>query len=87
VYPHRYRHYIKIDTTQLRNISSGTAYEFYIYATYNNDATDAHSTGKYAAFSKKVAIDIICGLEEVSVGIKEYAYDLPEGTAEEFFGN
>lgn len=45
VHPHRYRHYIKIDTTQLRNISSGTAYEFYIYAAYNNDATDAASTG------------------------------------------
>lgn len=98
VYPHRYRHYIKINTTELRNVSQGNSYEFYIYAAYNNDPTpgtlstgaacpaDA-SSGKYAAFSKKVKIDIICGLEEVTVGIKEYAYNLPEGTAQEHFGN
>lgn len=57
---------VKIPTDTLRNATAGNQIEFYVYGSYNNNPNDNSADGRYAAWSQKMVIDVVCGLERVA---------------------
>ena len=64
---------IKFPTSELRNASAGNQIEFYIYGSYNNNPLDNSADGRYAAWSQKMKIDIVCGQEKLLMDGKDFS--------------